>query len=752
MRARKQIHKKAKVITIMCFYNRLSYYVNGDTMSLYNIKTERGLFITRPMQEREVILNILLDLQQHIELRHHNEEQNKKEHWKDWRAFPEIEKHIEKICASPKVPYSYALGTYTPHQIKEYRSIYSYKGFLHLEEVFLLYAYHNKPQDRCFIQDPKTQRWMSVYQYLNPEERENPQIEGLPFVDSHALCTSIVGDEPESIRQSMLIIEDFFDLLIHKLTEKQRIQFSKLGTFSLATHPSRVIKTPKQATNTSFRCTKPDQFKVRVTPERKSLCFTPCKSLKDILKKEGSEAPLQLHFGGDNNPTASALLWSKQRGNLSTRRQFAQEIASKRQFPIAFVSKVVHGLLQKIGECIAKDIPISLSSIISIYTQWWSGYQSGAVQEKRIHVEPHRRVLIHQEKRFIQKNKLSHYPLYNPLNIDFSLINCSKKSYLKYRYIDRVYLSWFYDIHKDFRLLKGFSQISAQLKEFASDPTVTIGPDVWHDLTDMQKKIHSLGSSLDIYEMSHVDIMTGFVHIEPGTFFMGEDQSEVTLTRPFWVMKYLVPDYLYNLTFNRKKNFSARAKININYYDALRFCNTLSKKYNLEPVYILKGHNLFSLVDYNTNANGFRLLTEAEWEYCAKAGEDTLYAGSNDHTEVAVTGIHTWDSDSQDWTIDTRYTSNFNPKRPKSLGTQKPNAWGLYDMSGLFSEWVFDLYSDTVPSGIDPVNKDADNFFIPNTRRSGSYYEIPPHSMITRRRPVKPIAGDLLSFRIARNA
>ena len=83
-------------------------------MTLYNIKTERGLFINRSMQKREVLLNILLDPHQNIQLRLHNPNQERHENWNDWRFFSEIEESIHTIRQSPKVPYSYGLGSYTP--------------------------------------------------------------------------------------------------------------------------------------------------------------------------------------------------------------------------------------------------------------------------------------------------------------------------------------------------------------------------------------------------------------------------------------------------------------------------------------------------------------------------------------------------------------------------------------------------------------------------------------------------------------
>ena len=127
----------------------------------------------------------------------------------------------------------------------------------------------------------------------------------------------------------------------------------------------------------------------------------------------------------------------------------------------------------------------------------------------------------------------------------------------------------------------------------------------------------------------------------------------------------------------------------VSWYDAIYFCNKLSMKKGLSPVYAVdgetdvakwnytphKGKKLEGEVTQNTSASGFRFLTVEEWQYAARGGKDYYYSGSNNLDEVG-------------W-----YEENSN-KKTHEVAKKKPNGYGLYDMSGNVCEWCWDDYDD----------------------------------------------------------
>ncbi len=172
----------------------------------------------------------------------------------------------------------------------------------------------------------------------------------------------------------------------------------------------------------------------------------------------------------------------------------------------------------------------------------------------------------------------------------------------------------------------------------------------------------------------------------------------------------------------------------VTWYEAIAYCNWLSLEAGLDKCYSI---NSSGGVDFDISKNGYRLPTEAEWEYAARGGHhksNYRFSGSNNFNEVA-------------WVDDNTLLTG-----PRSVGTKKPNKLGIYDMSGNVWEWCTDYYSpyyyNNSPRN-NPVNERATGYRV---LRGGSWhYNVNYATVYTRDGPKPGYTNYNYGFRVVRS-
>ena len=214
--------------------------------------------------------------------------------------------------------------------------------------------------------------------------------------------------------------------------------------------------------------------------------------------------------------------------------------------------------------------------------------------------------------------------------------------------------------------------------------------------------------------------------IQPGSYTMGSSRREqghrsnetlrkVILKRPFYmglkeVSNHAFKEFLvkHNSGFFKSQslNNSAQPAVRVTWEQAARFCNWLSAKASLPPAYVKKGNTLIAVEPLNT---GYRLPTEAEWEYCARfTGKHAFskYPWGNKFPPVQLSGNYS-DQSAKNLlpTVLEGYNDGYVTTAPPAKF--KSNILGLYDMGGNVAEWCHDFYSiysyDPEKTYVDPT-------------------------------------------------
>lgn len=259
------------------------------------------------------------------------------------------------------------------------------------------------------------------------------------------------------------------------------------------------------------------------------------------------------------------------------------------------------------------------------------------------------------------------------------------------------------------------------------------------------------------------DVNDAMVEVQGGSMWLGSDDLSYPEENPihwvtlssFLISKWEVTQQLYELVMDTNPSYfqpsngytdePCRPVEQVTWLDAVKFCNALSEAARLDQCYVIDEANGEVFCDFA--ANGYRLPTEAEWEFAARGGTYSLgnyYAGSNNIDDVAV---YYWNSEETTWPV----------------GSKWPNELGLYDMSGNVWEWCWDTYDSTYytwntewTNPLGPTGNHAYNTL--NQVEHGGYWANDPADIADYLRPSARWGYDWLTygygigFRLARSS
>jgi formylglycine-generating enzyme required for sulfatase activity len=247
-----------------------------------------------------------------------------------------------------------------------------------------------------------------------------------------------------------------------------------------------------------------------------------------------------------------------------------------------------------------------------------------------------------------------------------------------------------------------------------------------------------------------------FVLVKGGTFIMGspadepergqdETQHRVTVN-DFYLARSEVTQREYAALMGNNPSESKGENLpveNVTWFDAARYCNARSEREGLNYAYTIDGET----VTWNRDAGGYRLPTEAEWEYACRAGTATPFnVGHTITDEQANFYNHYGYNNNSSGNVIGGYRGSTSP-----VNSFKPNPWGLFDTHGNVGEWCWDWYGEYgAGNQTSPAGPATGTYRI---TRGGGWNDFPKHVRSAYRSAMPPGNGVFnIGFRLAINA
>ena len=320
--------------------------------------------------------------------------------------------------------------------------------------------------------------------------------------------------------------------------------------------------------------------------------------------------------------------------------------------------------------------------------------------------------------------------------------------------------------------------------EEETDITNEVGDE---DTSDDRTNEEDDSSAFETVPEDHIELGQGqiiaFESIPAGTFLMGspiseegrvgnEDLHDVTLTRDFLVSTSEITQGMYFqlMGYQVHDGYSADCGEGTDYpayyvswHMAADFSNKLTQKYNslyernLQECYSCSASATPSVTCSTAiqpiyDCSGYRMLTEAEWEYSARSGTTQAFWTSNGGGDLPIESTSTTSilSDGFDLTtVAWYYPTVGTPYGAKEVANLLPNHYGLYDMIGNLGEWTHDAYQENL--GMDPVIDPVWEMASARVLRNDGWSGYPDDIRSARRRSKDPYERSaIIGFRIGK--